>query len=101
MTSLRTEERALQSIHLIISGRVQGVGYRMWVHEQAFALGLSGWVRNRRDGTVEALICGDAISIKDMLARVRHGPLGARVDPVFETEWDGDVPDGFEVLATE
>lgn len=73
----------------------------MWTHEQALALGLSGWVRNRRDATVEALICGGEAPVNDMLARVRSGPLGARVDHVFQTEWDGDVADGFEVLATE
>lgn len=90
-----------RAIHAIISGRVQGVGFRMWAHEQAFALGLSGWVRNKRDGTVEAVFAGDEVKVAAMLGKLRTGPLGARVDHVFETDWTENVSDGFEVLATD
>ena len=62
-----------------IRGRVQGVGYRAWVEYQASASGLEGWVRNRRDGSVEALFAGPARAVAEMVAHCRHGPpLGAR-----------------------
>lgn len=68
--------------HLRISGRVQGVGYRDALRRQALACGLAGWVRNRRDGTVEAVLQGDARSIEKVVAWARHGPPAARVDRV-------------------
>jgi acylphosphatase len=66
-------------IQVLITGRVQGVGYRAWVEEQAVASGLEGWVRNRRDGRVEALFAGNAKAVADMVALCRHGPPSARV----------------------
>ena len=63
--------------HVVICGRVQGVGYRAWTECNARALGLGGWVRNWRDGTVEALFCGAAGQVEKMLARSREGPPGA------------------------
>jgi acylphosphatase len=66
-------------IQVMITGRVQGVGYRAWVEYQAIASGLEGWVRNRRDGSVEALFAGNAKSVADMVALCRHGPPSARV----------------------
>jgi acylphosphatase len=63
----------------LITGRVQGVGYRAWVEEQAVASGLEGWVRNRRDGSVEAVFAGNAKAVADMVALCRHGPPSARV----------------------
>jgi len=65
-----------------IRGRVQGVGYRAWVEHQAMARGLEGWVRNRRDGSVEALFAGPADVVADMVALCRRGPSSARVDAI-------------------
>ena len=67
-----------------ISGRVQGVGYRAWVEHQAVRLGLDGWVRNRRDGSVEALFAGSADAVAEMMARCRRGPSSAHVAAVAE-----------------
>jgi acylphosphatase len=67
-----------------IRGRVQGVGYRAWVEERALANDLEGWVRNRRDGSVEALFAGPAEVVTDMVARCRRGPSSSRVDAVTE-----------------
>src|ERR1700694_4116612 len=67
-----------------IRGRVQGVGYRAWVEHQARGRGLEGWVRNRRDGSVEALFAGPASVVADMVAACRRGPSSARVDAVAE-----------------
>ena len=69
-------------IQVVITGRVQGIGYRAWVEYQAVASGLEGWVRNRRDGSVEALFAGNAKAVAEMVALCRHGPPGARVAAV-------------------
>jgi acylphosphatase len=70
--------------HVTIRGRVQGVGYRAWVEQQATARDLEGWVRNRKDGCVEALFAGPADIVSDMIAACRRGPVLARVDAVQE-----------------
>jgi acylphosphatase len=67
-----------------IRGRVQGVGYRAWVENRARAHGLEGWVRNRRDGSVEALFAGPSEVVADLITRCRRGPSTARVDEVVE-----------------
>ena len=67
-----------------IQGRVQGVGYRAWVEWEATARDLEGWVRNRRDGSVEALFAGPADVVAEMIAALRRGPPMARVDAVKE-----------------
>jgi acylphosphatase len=67
-----------------IRGRVQGVGYRAWVEYQARAHGLEGWVRNRTDGSVEALFSGPQDVVADMVASCRRGPSSARVAAVVE-----------------
>ena len=69
-------------LQVMISGRVQGVGYRAWVESQAVTCGLEGWVRNRRDGSVEALFAGVPQHVADMVALCRHGPPSSRVDNV-------------------
>jgi acylphosphatase len=68
--------------HVSVRGRVQGVGYRAWVEDQAIALGLEGWVRNRQDGSVEAVFSGAEDLVTAMIAACRHGPSFARVDAV-------------------
>lgn len=69
-------------LQVMIRGRVQGVGYRAWVEHQATTSGLEGWVRNRRDGSVEALFAGTPKHVANMVALCRHGPPSARVDSV-------------------
>jgi acylphosphatase len=89
-----------------IRGRVQGVGYRAWVEHEAIARGLEGWVRNRRDGSVEALFAGPADVVTDMVARCRRGPSSARVDAVTDEPADSqvlnlrDAGERFSVLPT-
>ena len=63
-----------------IRGRVQGVGYRAWVEQQARQSKLEGWVRNRRDGSVEALFAGPPTVVAEMVALCRHGPPSAKVE---------------------
>ena len=76
--------------HVTIRGRVQGVGYRYWVEQQARSLGLEGWVRNRRNGSVEALFSGAADVVSDMVALSRRGPSSARVDAIQEEPANSD-----------
>ena len=76
---------------ITIRGRVQGVGYRAWVEHQARTRGLEGWVRNRRDGSVEALLAGPSATVADILASCWRGPSSARVDDVAEEPADTDV----------
>ena len=81
---------------LTVTGRVQGVGYRDWAMRTAVRLGLSGWVRNRLDGSVEAVIVGDDAAVGQMIEACRHGPSAARVDAVDIEPLDLDIlPDGF------
>lgn len=86
-----------RTVHVIIEGRVQGVFYRAWTQEQAMALGLAGWVRNRRGGSVEAVFSGAAADVEEMLARCREGPTDALVEAVRIVGEGGAAPDGFEV----
>jgi acylphosphatase len=76
--------------HVVIRGVVQGVGYRAWVEQQATARHLEGWVRNRRDHSVEALFAGPAEIVADMIAQCRRGPPHARVEAVQEKPGDAD-----------
>jgi acylphosphatase len=71
---------------VIIRGRVQGVGFRAWAEVAALERRLQGWVRNRRDGSVEALFIGLEENVADMIAACRKGPPGARVDFVDHRE---------------
>jgi len=84
---------------LVISGVVQGVGFRYSMMAQARLLGVAGWVRNRRDGSVEAIIAGDAAQIEAMLAWSRFGPAGSAVDKVVVETAIGDFQD-FELRST-
>jgi len=89
-----------RTVHVSISGRVQGVGYRAWTERQAIALGLSGWVRNRSDGTVEAVFSGAPADVEAMIAGCRHGPSAAHVDAVLVTEAAPLAEKGFRTLPT-
>lgn len=72
--------------HVMIRGRVQGVGYRVWLAQTAESYGLDGWVRNRRDGSVEALFAGADATVAEMIAKCHHGPSASRVDAVAVEE---------------
>ncbi|MEZ5825005.1 MAG: acylphosphatase [Geminicoccaceae bacterium] len=86
--------------HLQILGRVQGVGYRSWFMHQARLLGLRGWVRNRSDGSVEALVAGDAQAVSSIFGLAHEGPAWARVDSV-EREISQEAPgDDFRIERT-
>jgi acylphosphatase len=69
----------MRCLGVIVSGRVQGVGYRAWMARQARGLGLRGWVRNRSDGNVEAVLAGPSESVDAMIASCRKGPQVAIV----------------------
>jgi acylphosphatase len=91
-----------RTVHARITGIVQGVGYRAFVERTAHRLDLAGWVRNRRDGSVEAVFAGEAATIEAMIAACRNGPRMARVDETLVEDIVPDRPlDGFEVLPTE
>jgi len=93
------EAEGIASVRARIHGRVQGVWYRAWTEQTARKLGLSGWVRNRADGTVEALFCGSEGDVNRMLQLAHDGPPAARVEKIEVFE-DSPVTGGFKVLAT-
>jgi len=75
--------------HVVVRGRVQGVGYRAWVEDMAERRHLEGWVRNRRDGSVEAVFAGAERAVTAAIEACRQGPRGAHVDSVAAEEGDG------------
>ena len=81
----------VRTVRVRIEGRVQGVGYRYWAERTAAGLGLSGWVRNRRDGSVEAVLSGTPEVLARMLDLCRSGPPAAEVDAVTSAE-ETEVP---------
>jgi acylphosphatase len=85
--------------HLAICGRVQGVGFRAAMYREAVRLNITGWVRNRDDSTVEAVIQGPEQSVATMLAWAQRGPPAARVDQVEVKPVDGVFPD-FDLLSS-
>jgi acylphosphatase len=92
-------------VHLVIRGRVQGVGFRAWTQHQGELRGLTGWVRNRRDGSVEAVVAGPAAEVDRMVAVCREGPGGSVVNHVEEVPADrtllAQAPAGaFSILPT-
>ncbi|MCZ7596343.1 MAG: acylphosphatase [Hyphomicrobium sp.] len=89
-----------RTVHIRIEGRVQGVGYRAFVEMNAADLGLSGWVRNRRDGSVEAVVQGSTPAVADMLELCRNGPPASRVERVEIVGEGVGVFSGFQVRPT-
>ena len=83
--------------HVIVTGRVQGVFFRAWTKQQADQLGVSGWVRNRSDGSVEAFLEGDETAVADLTERMRSGPSAARVDRFDEKAAEPSGDKGFSV----
>ena len=86
--------------HLKIEGSVTGVGYRDWLVREASRRALYGWVRNRRDGSVEAVVAGDAAAVQELLTLCRRGPPLARVDRITESFAELPAEPGFRRLPT-
>lgn len=89
--------------HVYIEGRVQGVGYRASFAALANSLGISGWVRNRRDGAVEALVDGSDDALERLFTWARQGPPASRVDKITVTDTDEDTgisPGRVDILPT-
>lgn len=99
-------EEATIARHVVVRGRVQGVGFRAFVEHHAIQRGLTGWVRNRRDGSVEAVFAGPEKTVNGMIAACRIGPLSGHVDALDQREAsDGELKavragDLFSVLPT-
>jgi acylphosphatase len=81
-------------LHFLIRGRVQGVGFRWFVHRDASELDLRGWVRNTEDGDVEVVASGTANDLAELRASLRRGPRGSRVDNLIEHYLDESEADG-------
>ncbi len=90
----------VRTVRVRIEGRVQGVGYRVWTQRTALGLDLEGWVRNRRDGSVEAMFQGASEQVAAMIAACEGGPRGASVTRVEVLDEDAGVATGFEVRET-
>jgi acylphosphatase len=88
-----------KTVKATIRGLVQGVGYRDWARRQALAIGLKGYVRNRRDGSVELVVCGSEESVETMLNLCRKGPRLAGVTDI-EVAPDSWAGEGFDMLRT-
>jgi acylphosphatase len=80
-----------------ITGRVQGVFFRAWIRDEARAIGVSGWVRNCNDGSVEAHVEGETDGVEELIDLMREGPPGARVDDVQVETADPEGLSSFEV----
>ena len=90
-------QRAVQAR---VHGKVQGVGYRIWVRGEATELGLAGWVRNERDGSVTAWLAGAEAAVSTMIERLRKGPPGAWISRIDVEELEGwSAPVGFRIVA--
>lgn len=92
----------MNSVSVTVRGQVQGVGYRWFTREVADAAGITGWVRNRHDGSVEAVLQGEPEAVDAVLRAMRKGPRGARVIEMT-TSGVSDPPDpepGFEIRPT-
>lgn len=88
----------MRAKRLTITGRVHGVGYRAWMVEEAVRLGVSGWVRNRADGAVEALVYGDLAAVEELLRACRLGPPLAAVASITEDLAEPESEPGFRAI---
>ena len=89
-----------KTVRLAIQGRVQGVSYRWWMVGEATQRGLNGWVRNRRDGSVEVLVSGPIATVDELIEACRQGPPAARVTDIEIVAEEGAVTGGFEQKPT-
>lgn len=96
--SSRPDEASTIARHVRVTGRVQGVFFRGWTKEQADALGVDGWVRNRPDGSVEALLSGDEQVVVSLIGRMRRGPPAANVTRLEANEATPAPGKGFAIL---
>ena len=92
---MQDEQRA---VRVRVSGTVQGVSYRVWTRGEAMRLGLRGWVRNERDGSVTALIAGTDAAVTAMIERLWQGPRGALVSKAEIEEAGDDAPADFRII---
>lgn len=92
------QDRIARRIH--VKGKVQGVFFRAWTVEQATGLGLDGWVRNRHDGSVEAVAAGPADKVEELIARCRRGSPASKVEAVTVEDMPGTVDPGFRQKPT-
>jgi acylphosphatase len=89
------------AVRIVAHGFVQGVNYRRWLQGEALSREISGWVRNRKDGTVEALLCGEMHAVDDLVRAARHGPALARVDRVHSEPAPWRELEGFSIADSE
>ena len=89
-----------KTVHVFIQGRVQGVAYRYWTQDEAEKRSLCGWVRNCRDGSVEAVFSGKDEDVANMLDACWHGPMLAKVKQIRTQDYEDCIPEIFEILAT-
>lgn len=90
----------ISSVRVVIEGRVQRVGFRYWVIDQANARNLRGWVRNLQSGNVEALFSGSKQLVMEMINLCHQGPSAARVDSIQEFSAENPTEPGFQYLPT-
>jgi acylphosphatase len=90
----------MRTVRLKITGRVQGVGYRVWAEHTALSLGISGWVRNRSDGSVELLATGGDDAVASLIEACRQGPPAAVVSDVAVEDGKDDGSAGFSARST-
>ena len=88
-------------LHFLVQGRVQGVGFRWFVHREASELELRGWVRNTEDGHVEVVATGKPPDLDELRASLRRGPRGSRVDHVIEHVLEESEADRLEAFRIE
>jgi acylphosphatase len=88
-------------LHFLVQGRVQGVGFRWFVHREASELSLAGWVRNTEEGDVEIVASGTPEDLADLRASLRKGPRGCRVDRILEHNLDDKEAAGLESFRIE
>lgn len=98
--SMESHQTATETVRVFVHGLVQGVSYRAWLQGQAEERELHGWVRNRSDGSVEALIHGDQKQVDDLVRACRHGPMLARVDKVHSEPAEYDGIESFRIEKT-
>ncbi|MCC6981812.1 MAG: acylphosphatase [Bauldia sp.] len=90
----------MKTLHARVTGNVQGVGFRVFVVGEARKRGLHGWVRNRRDGSVELAVSGEDQAVDALIAACRKGPPGASVRSVETDDHTGPISEGFITLPT-
>ncbi|HPW56007.1 MAG TPA: acylphosphatase [Thermoanaerobaculaceae bacterium] len=90
----------VMTCHYLVSGRVQGVGYRYFTAREARALGLDGWVRNLPDGRVEVVARGEVGAVEALLGRLWQGPPISKVADIEIGPWDGPLEGGFAIQRT-